>query len=436
TVLMAAAAHPQSYQAMVLAGSSTGTFGAPEGTSEFPRNLKLVFSLYDEFSGFMWNEPIPADIVITPKLKQLFGTSATVVEGQLYGSIEEGSARELAMPPVTHPGDHLSRQAIGTAVDWFQRTLSPPAPRPQLEQTWYFKELGTLLMLLGLALLVLPLFELIAKQKFFLAATTESVADGNTPAIWRKVALLSTVVVPVLLFFPLQTVANLVLPSSPLLPQQITNGVVLWAWGSGLVATIVMWFSLSHREVDIARLGLPTKLRVMTSALLLALTVVGVLYLIVLTTHEWLLLDYRFWVVALKSMSADQFKVFIIYLPFFAAFFLALSAATHLPGQRLLSAAQDATRNALSLSGGFVFLLIAQYLPLFLGGSLLIASQPLLTIVALQFVPLLALIAIISTICFHRTHNIYTGAFINSLLVTWYMVAGTATQAVPFWSGI
>lgn len=436
TVLMAAAAHPQSYQAMVLAGSSTGTFGAPEGTSEFPRNLKLVFSLYDEFSGFMWNEPIPADIVITPKLKQLFGTSATVVEGQLYGSIEEGSARELAMPPVTHPGDHLSRQAIGTAVDWFQRTLSPPAPRPQLEQTWYFKELGTLLMLLGLALLVLPLFELMAKQKFFLAATTESVADGNTPAIWRKVALLSTVVVPVLLFFPLQTVANLVLPSSPLLPQQITNGVVLWAWGSGLVATIVMWFSLSHREVDIARLGLPTKLRVMTSALLLALTVVGVLYLIVLTTHEWLLLDYRFWVVALKSMSADQFKVFIIYLPFFAAFFLALSAATHLPGQRLLSAAQDATRNALSLSGGFVFLLIAQYLPLFLGGSLLIASQPLLTIVALQFVPLLALIAIISTICFHRTHNIYTGAFINSLLVTWYMVAGTATQAVPFWSGI
>lgn len=435
TVLMAAAAHPTSYQAMVLEGSSTGTFGAPEGTVEFPRNLKLVFSLYDEFSEFMWESPIPADIVTTKKLKKLFGTSEAVVEGKLYGSIEEGSARELAMPAVTHPGDHLSRQAIGSAVDWFQRTLSPPAPRPQLEQVWYLKELGTLMMLVGLAFFVLPLVDFFAKQSVFRSATTDSVTDADTPAIWKKIALLSTVLVPVLLFFPLQIVANLVLPASPLLPQQITNGVLLWAWGSGLVSVIVMWFSLRHRQVGIAQLGLPFKLRVVMSALLLALSVVGALYLVVLATNHWLQLDYRFWVVALKSMSADQIKMFIIYLPLFAVFFLALSAAAHLPDQRLLSPAREAARNAFLLSVGFVILLLAQYLPLFLGGTLLFSSQPLLTIVALQFVPLLALIAVISTWCFHRTNNIYTGTFVNSLLVTWYMVAGTATQAVPIWYG-
>ena len=434
TILMAAAAYPQDYEAMVLVGSSTGTFGAPQGTPEFPRNLKLVFSLYDEFSDFMWSAPVPADIVNTPKLKQIFGTSEAVVEGQLYGSILESTARELAMPPVTHPGDHLSKQAIGSAVDWFQRTLSPPAPRPHLEQAWYLKEYGTLLMLLGLALLVLPLFELLAKLNLFQSATTDPVADANTPAMWRKIALFTTVLVPVLLFFPLQTIANLVLPASSLFPQQITNGVVLWAWGSGMVALVVMWFSLRYRKVAVAQLGLPSKLSVIASAALLALGVVGVLYLIVLATHEWLLLDYRFWVVALKSLSADQAKMFVVYLPFFAVFFLALSAATHLSDQRLLSVPREAARNALLLSGGFVFLLLAQYVPLLLGGSLLVASQPLLTIVALQFVPLLALIAIISTSCFRRTHNIYTGAFINTLLVTWYMVAGTATQAVPFWS--
>lgn len=434
-VLMAAAAHPTGYEAMLLAGSSTGTFGAPEGTAEFPRNLKLVFSVYDEFSEFMWDAPVPADIVTGPKLKQLFDTSEAVVAGKLYGSIEEGSARELAMPPVTHPGDHLSRQAIGSAVDWFQRTLSPPAPRPQLEQVWYLKELGTLMMLIGLSLLVLPLVDLLAKQKIFRSATTDPVADADTPAIWKKIALLSTVLVPALLFFPVQTVANLVLPASSLLPQQITNGVLLWAWGSGLVSVIVMWLSLRRRKVDIAQLGLPFKLRAVLSALLLALGVVGVLYLVVLATHEWLQLDYRFWVVALKSMSADQMMMFIVYLPLFVVFFMALSAATHLPDQRLLSPAQEAARNAFVLSVGFVGLLLAQYLPLFLGGTLLVASQPLLTIVAFQFVPLLALIAVISTWCFHRTNNIYTGVFVNSLLVTWYMVAGTATQVVPFWYG-
>jgi len=64
---------------------------------------------------------------------------------------------------------------------------------------------------------------------------------------------------------------------------------------------------------------------------------------------------------------------------------------------------------------------------------MLIASQPLLTIVAFQFIPLMAFVALVSTYCFYRTNNIYTGAFLNSLVITWYMVAGTATQAVPFW---
>lgn len=433
TVLMAAAAHPTSYKAMVLVGSSTGTFGTPDGNAEFPRNLKLVFSLYDEFSEFMWEAPVPAAIVTTPKLKQLFASTESVVEGKLYGSIEEGSARELAMPPVTHPGDHLSRQAIGSAVDWFQRTLSPSAPRPKLEQVWYLKELGTLMMLIGLSLLVLPLVDLLAKQRVFLSAATDPVVDADTPVIWKKIALLSAMLVPVLLFFPLQSIANLVLPASSLLPQQITNGVLLWAWGSGLMSAIVVWFSLRHRKVGIAQLGLPFRLRVVVSAFLLALSVVGVLYIVVLATHEWLQLDYRFWVVALKSMSADQMMMFIVYLPLFGVFFLALSAATHLPDQRLLSPAREAARNAFVLSIGFVILLLAQYLPLFLGDTLLVASQPLLTIVAIQFVPLLALIAVISTWCFHRTNNIYTGVFVNSLLVTWYIVAGTATQAVPFW---
>jgi hypothetical protein len=46
---------------------------------------------------------------------------------------------------------------------------------------------------------------------------------------------------------------------------------------------------------------------------------------------------------------------------------------------------------------------------------------------------LLFVAGLISTFCFERTGSIYTGAFVNGLLVTWYLVAGTATQAVPFW---
>ena len=47
--------------------------------------------------------------------------------------------------------------------------------------------------------------------------------------------------------------------------------------------------------------------------------------------------------------------------------------------------------NGLVLSSGFVGLLLLQYTPLLLGGTLFFASQPLLSIVAFQFVPVLLL---------------------------------------------
>ena len=54
---------------------------------------------------------------------------------------------------------------------------------------------------------------------------------------------------------------------------------------------------------------------------------------------------------------------------------------------------------------------------------------PLSTIVAIQFVPLLAIVAIIATFTWRRTGTSLPGALICGLFVTWYVVAGTATQA-------
>jgi pimeloyl-ACP methyl ester carboxylesterase len=55
--LIAAAVIPDGYTSIVISGSSTGTFGAPDGTPEYPRNLGLVWTQYDEFSQLMWLTP-------------------------------------------------------------------------------------------------------------------------------------------------------------------------------------------------------------------------------------------------------------------------------------------------------------------------------------------------------------------------------------------
>ena len=88
----------------------------------------------------------------------------------------------------------------------------------------------------------------------------------------------------------------------------------------------------------------------------------------------------------------------------------------------------------LSLSLGFMILIGGQYLALWLGGKLInpVPSSPVVplsTIIGIQFIPVFATVAIISTFTWRRTGTSLPGALICGLLVTWYIVAGTATQA-------
>lgn len=90
--------------------------------------------------------------------------------------------------------------------------------------------------------------------------------------------------------------------------------------------------------------------------------------------------------------------------------------------------------NILALTSGFVVLLVLQYGTLWLTGKLFnplpdAGFAPLSTIVAIQFVPLLAICAVVATFTWRRTGSSLPGALICGLFVTWDVVAGTATQA-------
>jgi hypothetical protein len=77
---------------------------------------------------------------------------------------------------------------------------------------------------------------------------------------------------------------------------------------------------------------------------------------------------------------------------------------------------------------GFLLFIIVQYTPLFVAGHLLIPAQALNAIVSIQFLPLMIILSVISVFTWRRTNSYLPGAFISSLFVTWYVIAGTATQ--------
>jgi hypothetical protein len=84
----------------------------------------------------------------------------------------------------------------------------------------------------------------------------------------------------------------------------------------------------------------------------------------------------------------------------------------------------------LALAAGFVLLSAADYGIFFVTGRLPTAFDPLTTVIAIQFVPLLAITAIIGTFTWNRTGSAVPGGLLCGLFVTWYVVAGTATQAL------
>jgi pimeloyl-ACP methyl ester carboxylesterase len=414
TVLAAAAAMPDGYRAMVLEGSSTGKPFAADGSRQWPRNLEVVFSRYDEFAKVMWGVDRAQDVTHSAKLQGVFGTDHAIVPGRVYGSLADGTARRLETPTTTHPGDHISTEAVGHALDWFAVALKPVTPRANSDQIWIWKEIGTGVALLGFVALLLGVFEVGLTLPLFapLRAAPPATGPGASPG-W----VATTAILPILTLFPAYIAVTLLLKPSALLPQTLTNQLVAWALANTALTLI---FSRGRNTAVSARTDLPR-------AAGLALLTTGAGWLSLYVVDQLFKVDFRFWVVALKLPDPSQLRIMLSYFPPLLVFFwVSLEAlCRRLPGTR----APYATAIA-ALAGGFALFLGLDYGVFFATGSLPTAIDPLTTVVAIQFLPLLSFVAVLSVFTWKRTGSAVPGALLSALLVTWYAVAGTATHVV------
>ncbi len=425
-VLIAANENPQSYRSIVIAGSSTGTAGAPEGTADTPRNLGVIFSRWDEFSGFMWGAPVPTDIVTTPKLMSVFGTTEPVEAGRLYGSVADGTGRIPHMPSVTHSGDHLSTEAIGQAVSWMQRTLHGGNDLPPEDQTWYWKEFGTLLSLAGGVWFLFPIGTILLGLRPFRYTVVAPITSESLASSPWSLAGIATIIVPAATYFWLHSLGSAIIPVNVFWSQSVTTGIAFWTMANGAfsAAGLLAWRhgAKRHRDTGSPRqFGLDRGWHHGILSLFWAACTAGALYVLLLAV-EWLFLtDFRFWVLAVKPIGWHHMLPFLTYLPAFSAFFLVLGVVLH----RQIRA--GLLSNVLLLTAGFMVLLLIQYVPLLSGGTMPL-GEPLLSIFAFQVLPLLGTVALISTYCYRWTESVYPGAFLNGIFITWVVTAGQTIQ--------
>ena len=419
TVLAAAAAMPAAYSSMVLEGSSTGPPYAQDGSTTWPRNLAIVFSRYDEFSQLMWGVARAQDVATSGKLQSVFGTRAPVAEERLYGAITDGTARKLYQPSTTHPGDHVSTAAIGDAAEWFAATLHGGTPRPASDQIWFWKEFGTGIGLVGFIMIILGAFDALVRLPVFVSVRAAAVpaADHRDRRWWRMFAL--TAGLPALLFFPTFIAVTLLLSPSNWLPQVVSTQITIWALASASLSLLMGRFmprvAGTHRSDWL-------------KSILLAAATVAAGYASIWLVDQFFHTDFRLWVVAVKLPSLRQWTIAAIYVVPLTLAFLVTVRSLASTTVRSDTSAKRYVAAILTLTTGFAIMLGVIYGVFFMTGSLITAFDPLSTVIALQFVPVLIAVAIIATFTWQRTGSYRVGGLMTGMLVTLYAVAGTATQ--------
>jgi len=436
TLLAAAAVMKDDYKSAVLEGSSTGAPFAAEGSPTWPRNLAVVYSRFDEFSPLMWSIPRAADVTRSDKLKKVFGTAEDIVPGKIYGSIADGTARALFTPVTTHPGDHISDAAIGYAIDWFGQTLSGAKPLPTSNQVWIWKELATLVGFIGFVFFILGMGGVLLRTKTFSRLTGKAPAPKPLAGPAWCIGAAVSAAIPAVFFYTFMTLGAKVV-ASWFFPQAITSQIMVWALMNGAISVVLflVWHfvTAAGQGATAATYGLVESDKVGWGRIgldaLYAIAVVFAGYLLLAAADYFFKIDFRFWVLALKPMSTLQLGIFLRYLVPFAAFFLISSLTLHAQFRR--PEANGWARyfaNMAIMAGGFLVFLLLEYVVLFARGKLLNPGQPLNTIVAIQFLPLMIVASIFSTWFYEKTGRVYAGAFVNALFVTWYIVAGQAIQ--------
>lgn len=432
---VAAAYMPEDYKAIVMEGSSTGTYGVPDGTPEWPRNLAVVFSKYDEFSALMWLTPVPGDVPASEKLMGVFGTDEPVVPGKLYGDIAAGTGRMYFQPNTIHPGDHLSQEAIGYAIEWFQMTLDGGNGLDPANQTWYWKELGNLIAAVGMIMLLLPVGMLLLKTDFFkeLAQEPAPIQKSSTLGWWIS-ALIVLLLGPLTFFTFKQYYTTWEWQATGLFPQNITNSIIVWTTLLGVITIVlfVLWhFLLNKKKGNAEVYGLTWGGKFswckLGKSFLLAFLIAFAGYFMLVLTDYFFKTDFRYWVFAIKLMNPLQLRAAVVYFFPFLFYFLLLNLVLFAQLRKdKLALWKETLINVGVLVLGYVIVLLFHYIPLLSGKTLGFPDESLYGIIMFQFIPFMIIAGVLLTFFNRKTGRVYVGAFLFSMLLSWIVVASTA----------
>ena len=417
-------------------------------------NVLLLQAKYDEFSYFRDYENFVDDSVLHSDLRAEFlgCDTADAAWDTTFGSFSDGSARRMELLETNHRLTTHDAAGLAVALDWFGQALGFDHPLSKHDQVAMTKEwlvFASMLLAVGA---MLPLMELLLQMPFF-AKTAKPLPsrEGILPRKkWWKNAFITMALAGITYPFMTQLGHGLFPFPEGIFRMTIGDGFLCWYLLLIVIMLVTTGLSVKKAKKNGTGpwhgLGLsgPEKQEridwfLCGKGALLALCMVGFLYVLVSVCEALFMLDFRFIWPFFKSFTSERFVQFLVYIPFFALFFL-LNNSKIFAGMRTEATYEKGPRGVLScwwrsallMVGGVMVIVLIEYIPFFAGigpgADLLFSSTfggPFMSIL-IVFVPQVLVFSLLCTYIYRRTGNVYTGAFTVAAMAAWIITGGSA----------
>ena len=445
-------------------------------------NVLLLQARYDEFENFRDYRPATVDgLEHTPlRYADFMGQSAPVEWNRTYGAFEDGSARRMELLNTNHRLTTHDSRAVAAACAWFAKALDVNASIAPENQIFLLKECFVLLGLLAALGSTMPLLCILLKTRLFAGVAQPMPQNTDrmlTKKSWRKNVLITILLSGLTYPFLTQLGHGLIPVPEDIFRMTIGNGFITWLSFLMLAALIMLlvWYKrgggkklgITLYDLGLAResdgampacagsglvrgesdkqSGTPefsarfalgkVKPEVVLKSLLLAVILVGALYLFTTLSVLVFKLDFRFIWPFFKPFTIARLGQFFVYLPFYLAFFL-INGGAKLYGQlrRPDKNGQISLwlRSSLIMLGGVLIIVLLEYIPFFAGigpgADLLFSSTfggPFMSIMILM-IPQFLLFFFLSTYYYRKTGLVYVGSIAVAMLAAWVVTGGSA----------
>lgn len=209
------------------------------------------------------------------------------------------------------------------------------------------------------------------------------------------------------------------------------NTIVYWAITSsllGLIFTLINYFFIS-KDRQICHLGLKASIGKIIFNLVIAIVVCLGVWLVIFLTKVIFKTDYRVYTYAFNDVNNIQFVTALKYMPLFFIFYLCsgITIAHATAGKKGIKA--DLLAIAIITLPSALFLLY-QYGVLYNTGTAPYPNFSLSGILVQGLILTLVFMSIIQRRTLEKTHSIWLGVFINTILFTMITLASTCVYNI------